>query len=658
MRPKLRIRRRRSSSRRSRVRTANAPGAWGRVVTTFLLAVILVTGPLILGADRLWIELPLLAAVALLLVVQGLRLVAVPLPGVLRQADAIDLSAILFVIYAAIRWMTSPSEYFSRIEVMEVAACAGVFFTCRHGMTNRRQCIALLCLLVVLGVGEAAFGYYLSNHSDWFPFGSTERMQLYYAPLWMGTYESPNHYVSLLVMAIGAALALGCFSKLAWPIRIVLIYFAVMMVFGVIYSGSRGGWIALGASIAALVTMGIRNGTMRWWVPVTGALVLVAIIGVMFSISPVVHDRLAATHGLIAGGKLQADGRVLQTKSAYRIARDYRWFGTGPGTYIFVHPHYQGGAEYFRPEPIQDDYLNCLDDYGLVGLGIALFFVAAVTLKFFRPLVVDHRWQDRVMVATGFAAWAALLVHSIVDFNLHIPANARWLFSLTGLALGRIHEDKKVHWSTISLALLGRWLGGGVIALSLIYGFEVARTAWSDKVYEAAFSRSDEVPFSESITDAETALRYDPGNAQAWTFLGDIHRYQAALQKDLEARHAEGQKALGAYQKALQANALDDSVQVQMGTTLGLMQNFPEALSHFKLALSAQPYNGNFWCQLGNLYQGNGMLDKAEEAYLQGERCALGSAANTDAEKKLRSLPAMNGVPAPAEGINPLNAPP
>jgi hypothetical protein len=91
-------------------------------VTTFLLAVILVTGPLILGADRLWIELPLLAAVALLLVVQGLRLVAVPLPGVLRQADAIDLSAILFVIYAAIRWMTSPSEYFSRIEVMEVAA--------------------------------------------------------------------------------------------------------------------------------------------------------------------------------------------------------------------------------------------------------------------------------------------------------------------------------------------------------------------------------------------------------------------------------------------------------------------------------------------------------------------------------------------------------
>ena len=161
MTPKLRIRRRRSSSRHGESGTPNYPGGLVTLITTFLLAVILITGPgLILGAARLWIELPLMGAVTLLLVVQGLRLTARPPAGALRRADAIDLAAALFVLYGIVRWLTSPTEYFSRIEAMDVVAYAGVFFTCRYGMANRRCCMALLLLLVGLGAGETIFGYY------------------------------------------------------------------------------------------------------------------------------------------------------------------------------------------------------------------------------------------------------------------------------------------------------------------------------------------------------------------------------------------------------------------------------------------------------------------------------------------------------------------
>ena len=138
-------------------------------------------------------------------------------------------------------------------------------------MANRKYGMVLLYMLVLLGVGETAFGYYLVNHLDWFPFGPTEQLQHHYAPRWLGTYGCPNHYACLLVMAIGAALALGSFSKLPWPLRIILFYVALMMMIGVMYSGSRGSWMALAGGICALVTMGIRNGTMRWWVPVTAS---------------------------------------------------------------------------------------------------------------------------------------------------------------------------------------------------------------------------------------------------------------------------------------------------------------------------------------------------------------------------------------------------
>jgi O-antigen ligase len=572
---KLRIRRHHSSSRHAADGTSHSSGGQAILITTFLLAVILMTGPLILGAARLWVELPLLGVVALLLVVQGLRLAAKPPADAQRRADAIDLSVALFVLYAIARWLTSPVEYFSRIEAMEVVACAGVFFACRYGLANRRLGMALVYLLIILGVGETAFGYYLSYHPDWFPFGPAERLQFHLTPRWVGTYESPNHYASLLVMAIGAALAAGSLSKLAWPVRIILIYLSLMMMVGVMYSGSRGGWIALMAAICALVILSIRNGTMPWCVPLTGALALVLVSGFLFSLSPVVRDRLADAKTLILGGQpgihvrahLRAYLRTQMPVDVLRIAHDHPFFGTGPGTFVFVHPHYQDSATASKPELTHDDYLNCLDDYGLVGLGLALFFVAAVTLKFFCPLIVDNRWQDRVLVATGFAAWAALVVHSLFDYNLHIPANALLLFALTALGLGRLHEEKEKHWSTLSLAPLSRWLGWVVVALSLIYGFQVARTALSNRVYEKALSRQDVVPLRDDIAAAEKALRYDPGNVQALVFLGDSHRGYAALQKETADREREERLALEAYRKALRANPLDRAVELRIVNT-------------------------------------------------------------------------------------------
>jgi hypothetical protein len=469
------------------VRAVNYSAGPAALITTFLLAVILTVGPLLLGAARFWVATPLLGVAALLVTAQGLRLVRRASPGTTRQVDAIDLSVVVFVLYAIARWLTSSTEYFSRMEVMEVVAYAGVFLTCRYGMGNRRCCMAILYLLVLLGLVETIFGYYLSYHADWSPFGPAERVQLHYLPRWVGTYESPNHYANLLVMAIGTALALGSFSKLAWPARIVLFYVSLMIMVGVIYSGSRGSWIALTAAIGALVIVGIRNGTMRWWVPVTGAAVLIGVSGFLFSLSPVVVKRLGETQAMVSSGGLAADGPVRLATEALRTAHDHPIFGAGGGTFIAVRPGYGNSAPVLKAGLLHNDYLVCLDDYGLVGFGLVLFFIAAVTLKFFQPLIVDNRWQDRVLVAAGFAAWAALLVHSLVDFNLHVPANALWLFSLTGMGLGRVKGEK--HWSTSSLAPLGPVLGWGVVLFGLIFGAEVTRTAWNDAGLAKAFTQ-------------------------------------------------------------------------------------------------------------------------------------------------------------------------
>ena len=654
-----------SSARRVEITASHPPSSPASVLTTFLLAVVLITGPAILGAARLWIELPLLGIVAFLLFIQGARLNGSPAKGALRLIDAVDLSVVVFVLYAIGRWLTSPTEYFSRLEAVNIVAYATVFFTCRYGLVRRTHGLLLLWLLVVLGVGETGFGYYLSHYSNpndpqslWFLFGPSERLQLHYFPRWVGTYGCPNHYGGLLVMATGTAMAMGAFSKWSWPIRIVLFYLAAMMMIGVMYSGSRGSWLALLASVGALTIFGLRYGTLRWWIPLTGYSVLVILFAAVVYYVPAIQSRFTDAADTIENGTLNKYVRVELAQDALRIAQDNPVFGTGPGTFVFIHPRYQSNTFAFKAVLTHDDYLNCLDDYGAVGFGIALFFIVAVTLKFFRRLRADTRWQDRVLISAGFAAWAALLAHSTVDFNLHVPANALMFFALIGLGLRRTQGEEVVRrWNMISFAPLGRWLGLALIVFSLAYAVQVGRTALSDIIYETAFAKAPDQPTIQSIQDVEDALTFDRYNAQALVLLGDLYRFRASREEGIEDRVTDGQKALAAYQEALKANSLDDTIQGRMGMTFDVMRRYSEAFFCYAAAVKAQPYNGQFWNVLGNHFWQRGMLVKAEQAYLMAAQCPHGFEGSADSAQEVRKLLDARGIPAPAPGTNPLDVP-
>ena len=405
---------------RSTGRELHPPVTAGGFLTIALLGVVLFSAPLVLGAARLWFELPLLELVGLLLLLQAGRL-GFGAPRRVRL-DLIDLAVVAFTAYAVARWLTSPTEYFSRLEILNVVGYATVFFTCRYGLARRSYGLVLVGLLVVLGVFESGFGYYLSNHLDWLPFGPNETLHRYYAPRWIGTFASPNHYGSFLVMSMGAALAFGAFSKFSWPVRIVFFYLAALILAGIIFSVSRGSMLAACASIAALSIFGVRYGMVRWWLPVAAGVLLIGGFVLVLSQSRVVQSRLDEVRQTINEGSLDRYFRIKLARDALRIAADHPIFGTGPATFVYIHPRYQDNTFSLLAVLPHDDYLNTLDDYGGVGLGLALFFVVAVTGKFFRRLRASSRWQDRVLLAAGFTAWSALLVHSFLDYNLHIPA--------------------------------------------------------------------------------------------------------------------------------------------------------------------------------------------------------------------------------------------
>jgi O-antigen ligase len=132
------------------------------------------------------------------------------------------------------------------------------------------------------------------------------------------------------------------------------------------------------------------------------------------------------------------DVRVREDPAAHALPliRDYVLFGSGPGTFHVAFPAYRPPQVESFYEYTHNDYVQFASESGVPGLVVLAGFVA---LALGAALRAQWRRRDPLMRGMSFACImgvTAILIHSWVDFNLQIPANAA-LFMLL-LALGWI----------------------------------------------------------------------------------------------------------------------------------------------------------------------------------------------------------------------------
>jgi O-antigen ligase len=575
--------------------------------------------------------------------------------------DTADLFALLFVGYAVARYFTAPVEYLARLELFNIFGYATIFFTCRYGIARRGHATALLILLVLVGAAVAGFAFFLRLNPDIRPFG--DDLHVYYWPRLTGTYGCPNHFGGFLVMTCGVTLAFALFSHLPWLWRIICLYFAAMMMIGIIFSISRGSWIGLLCSFIVLSFFAIRSGTVRWYWPVGGFAVVVAAAVLFILSSPSMTSRINEAYTIVESNAWTRYERVQLAMDSWKIFKDYPWFGTGPATFVHVHPHYQSVSYTTLAIYTHNDYLNLLTDYGLVGLLLALGFLAAVTFKMFRYLGQRPDARDRVLLASGCAAWCALLVHSVVDFNLHIPANAMVLFALAGLAL-------RTSTSSASAATAGffdkqklaRVAGWGLAALAVLAGGMTIKTALGYYPALIAEQNYGRLPLATLLERAEFATRMDSRSPVALKLAGDVFRVEAAQTENPEERIKLAAESASWYERATEINPLDDTISVHLALAYDLMGRSPEAYFIYQKAIRQQPYNGYFRMLLGMHLWRRGELEKARETFEEAIHSASGTREAQAALNELNRIlgvgekPADRRAPGPAESAAPAPA--
>lgn len=291
-----------------------------------------------------------------------------------------------------------------------------------------------------------------------------------------GTFPNPDHLAGYmeLCLAAGLGLLLAQFSGQAQPARgwrqktidalaflmspkMLLRMMLVVMVVALVMTRSRMGngafflALLLVGSVVAVASRALRRPAL--WLVASMAVIDIFIIGQWVGLDRVVERmRGSAQATAVQAAPVVLEGFVLPPHRedslqerlqvpmlSWPLVERRPWFGHGGGTYVLAFPGIKPAGFPHHWDHAHNDFVEIAVDTGLVGLGLLLALALATAWRAGRVL---HDAQPRLKRGVGVAALMALFsigLHSTVDFNLQIPANALTLVVLLALVWAMPH---------------------------------------------------------------------------------------------------------------------------------------------------------------------------------------------------------------------------
>ncbi len=249
-----------------------------------------------------------------------------------------------------------------------------------------------------------------------------------------GPYVNRNHYAGLMEMLMPFPLVLAASRFTEGNRKIVVAGIAALMAASIFLSGSRGGMVAFVVQMVLLGVLLIRKQEGGWKQPLLlGGFLAVVIVFLVWMGGNELTRRLASIHSeareeLSGGTRLTIDGDCL------RMALKRPILGWGLGTFPIVYPEFRSFYTTFFVNEAHNDYLQLLVETGLAGFGIAIWFLVLV---FQRSAAKLKNWTDTAagaLTVSCLLGIVGIMVHSFLDFNLQIPANAALFYVLCALA--------------------------------------------------------------------------------------------------------------------------------------------------------------------------------------------------------------------------------
>ncbi|MDE2060035.1 MAG: O-antigen ligase family protein, partial [candidate division NC10 bacterium] len=265
-----------------------------------------------------------------------------------------------------------------------------------------------------------------------------------------GPYVNRNHFAGYMEIAIpltiGYLLVQAPVRKgrltirqrfLLWTSQqtsksVLLMFAAIFMGAALLLTGSRGGLVSFVGSMVFFVVM----ATMRRASHSKGRRLALAFFGLVL----IAAVWMGGNRAFLSMERLEqtfqeptVEERSILWQDTLRMAGDYLRLGSGFNTFEEVFPTYKTSTAQMIFQYAHNDYLQLLAEGGIGAFCLVIWCLIVWYRDLFGRWLVRQDPFAGIMTLAGMTAVFAMLIHSLTDFNLHIPANA--IVTVTVLAI-------------------------------------------------------------------------------------------------------------------------------------------------------------------------------------------------------------------------------
>jgi O-antigen ligase len=280
-------------------------------------------------------------------------------------------------------------------------------------------------------------------------------------------FVSRNHFPYLAEMALGLALGLVVARGVTRARALLCAAAAVTLWVALVLSNSRGGLFAMlcqmlflaatfgvtraarparqahnSAAVESMTARLARSGAAR--VALAALLLVAVVVGTVWVGGDPLADRVEAVREEAASGAPDPArvGRAGVWEDTWRLFEQHPLAGVGLGGYWIAIRTTHRGSGFLVPRQAHNDYLELLASAGVVG-GLLFLTFLFLFARLARGRLRDGTPFTRAACLGALAGLFGVAVHSLVDFGLHVTANALVFAALVALAAARVEPVQK-----------------------------------------------------------------------------------------------------------------------------------------------------------------------------------------------------------------------
>jgi O-antigen ligase len=202
---------------------------------------------------------------------------------------------------------------------------------------------------------------------------------------------------------------------------------------------SRGGVLAFSAAIAVYLVLQAVHGALRWRAVLAAALTVLLALALVSQMDwPALRDKYGDLADVERDPSFRS--RIEFTRGTIKLASDFPVLGTGLGTFQEAFALYTPGTSDRVLRRAHNDYAQVAAETGIPGAILVLWGLFVLLGRGVIPGLRRRGSSFRWAIHGAAVGLLALLLHSLVDFNLQIYSNSV-LFAFLCAFVIRDHRD-------------------------------------------------------------------------------------------------------------------------------------------------------------------------------------------------------------------------